>query len=48
VYVLRKPGVAPGLIKSPKTQRLPDIVTVEEAQRLFAENSRNARKLVSC
>ena len=35
-YVLRKPWVAPGLIKPPKTQRLPDIVTVEEAQRLFA------------
>ena len=35
-YVLRKPGVAPGLIKPPKSQRLPDIVTVEEAQRLFA------------
>jgi site-specific recombinase XerD len=35
-YVLRKPWVAPGLIKPPKSQRLPDIVTVEEAQRLFA------------
>ncbi|MBL0165857.1 MAG: site-specific integrase [Propionivibrio sp.] len=35
-HVLRKPWVAPGLIKPPKTQRLPDIVTVEEAQRLFA------------
>lgn len=35
-YVLRKPWIAPGLIKPPKTQRLPDIVTVEEAQRLFA------------
>ena len=35
-YVLRKPWVAPGLIKPPKTQRLPDIVTVEEARRLFA------------
>jgi integrase len=28
--------VAPGLIKQSKTQRLPDIVTVEEAKRLFA------------
>ncbi len=28
--------MAPGLIKQPKTQRLPDIVTVEEAKRLFA------------
>jgi integrase len=27
--------VAPGLIKQSKTQRLPDIVTVEEAKRLF-------------
>lgn len=35
-HVLRKPWVAPGLIKPPKTQRLPDIVTVEEAKRLFA------------
>ena len=35
-HVLRQPWVAPGLIKSPKCQRLPDIVTVEEAQRLFA------------
>ena len=36
VHVLRKPWVAPGLIKPPKRLRLPDIVTVEEAQRLFA------------
>ena len=35
-HVLKKPWVAPGLIKPPKTQRLPDIVTVEEARRLFA------------
>ncbi len=35
-HVLRKPWVAPGLIKAPKSQRLPDIVTVEEAKRLFA------------
>ena len=35
-HVLRKPWVAPGLIKPPRSQRLPDIVTVEEAQRLFA------------
>jgi site-specific recombinase XerD len=35
-HVLRQPWVAPGLIKPPKTQRLPDIVTIEEAQRLFA------------
>ena len=35
-YVLRKPWVAPGLIKPPKIQRLPDTVTVEEARRLFA------------
>ena len=34
-HVLRKPWVAPHLIKPPKAQRLPDIVTVEEAQRLF-------------
>jgi integrase/recombinase XerD len=35
-HVLRKPWVAPGLIKPPRTQRLPDIVTVEEAKRIFA------------
>ena len=35
-HVLRKPWVAPGLIKPPKSQRLPDIVTIEEAKRLFA------------
>jgi site-specific recombinase XerD len=35
-HVLRKPWVAPGLIKPPKTQRLPDIVTLAEAQRIFA------------
>ena len=34
-HVLRKPWVAPGLIKPPKTQRLPDIVTIAEARRLF-------------
>jgi len=34
-YVLHKPWVAPHLIKPPKAQRLPDIVTVDEAQRLF-------------
>lgn len=34
-HVLRKTWVAPHLIKPPKAQRLPDIVTVEEAQRLF-------------
>ena len=35
-HVLRKPWVAPGLIKPPRTQRLPDIVTIAEAKRLFA------------
>jgi site-specific recombinase XerD len=35
-HVLKKSWVAPGLIKPPKTQRLPDIVTVDEARRLFA------------
>jgi site-specific recombinase XerD len=34
-YVLRKPWVAPDLIKPPKAQRLPDILTVAEAQQLF-------------
>jgi site-specific recombinase XerD len=34
-HVLRKSWTAPHLIKPPKAQRLPDIVTVEEAQRLF-------------
>lgn len=35
-HVVKKPWVAPGLIKPPKSQRLPDIITVAEAQRLFA------------
>jgi site-specific recombinase XerD len=35
-HVLGKDWVAPGLIKPPKTQRLPDIVTIEEAKRVFA------------
>ena len=35
-HVLRKPWIAPGLIKPPKAQRLPDIVTVSEVKRLFA------------
>jgi site-specific recombinase XerD len=35
-HVLRKPWAMPNLIKPPKVQRLPDIVTVDEAQRLFA------------
>ena len=35
-HVLKKPWVAPGLIKPPKSQRLPDIVTVDEAKRIFA------------
>lgn len=35
-HVLRQPWVAVDLIKPPKAQRLPDIVTVEEAGRLFA------------
>ena len=34
--MVKKPWVAPGLIKPPKTQRLPDIVTIEEAKRIFA------------
>lgn len=35
-HVLRQPWVAPGLIKPPKSQRLPDIVTIEESRRIFA------------
>jgi integrase/recombinase XerD len=34
--VLCKPWVAPGLLKPPKSTRLPDIVTVAEAKRIFA------------
>jgi integrase/recombinase XerD len=36
-YVLDKPWPTLKLIKPPKTQRLPDIVTVAEARRLFAK-----------
>lgn len=35
-HVLGKPWVMPHLIKAPKVQRLPDIVNVAQAQRLFA------------
>jgi site-specific recombinase XerD len=35
-HVLRKPWIAPGLIKPPRCQRLPDVVTVDEARRIFA------------
>ena len=35
-HVLRKPWAMPGLVKPPKVQRLPDIVTVEQARRIFA------------
>jgi integrase/recombinase XerD len=35
LHVLRKPWAMPNFIKPPKVQRLPDIVTVAEAQRLF-------------
>jgi site-specific recombinase XerD len=34
-HVLHKPWVHTDLIKPPKTQRLPDIVTVDEAKRVF-------------
>lgn len=34
-HVLKTPWRAPGLIKPPRSQRLPDIVTVAEADRLF-------------
>ena len=36
LHVLRQPWAMPGLIRPPKTSRLPDIVTVEQAQALFA------------
>lgn len=35
-HVLKKPWAMPNLIKPPKAQRLPDIVTVDEARQLFA------------
>ncbi|MBX3124695.1 MAG: site-specific integrase [Nitrospira sp.] len=34
-HVLRQPWVAPGLVKAPRSQRLPDIVSVEEMQRIL-------------
>jgi integrase/recombinase XerD len=36
VHVLRQPWAMPRLIRPPKVSRLPDIVTVEQAQALFA------------
>ena len=35
LHVLRKPWVVPGLIKPPRAQRLPDVITIEEAKRIF-------------
>lgn len=35
-HVLHKPWVAPDLIKPPRVQQLPDIVTVAQAQQIFA------------
>lgn len=35
-HVLSKPWPAPGLVKPPRSQRLPDIVTVEEMQRVIS------------
>ena len=35
-HVLRKPWTMPALIRAPKVSRLPDIVSVAEAQALFA------------
>ena len=35
-HVLRKPWVFPKLVKAPRIQRLPDIVTIQEAERIFA------------
>ena len=35
-HVLRKPWAMPHFIKPPKVSRLPDIVTIEEAQALFS------------
>ena len=35
-HVLAKPWPASGLLRSPRSQRLPDIVTVEEMQRLLS------------
>jgi site-specific recombinase XerD len=39
-FVLRKPWAAVDLIKSPRVQRLPDILTVDEAKRLFMTTDR--------
>lgn len=36
LHVLRKPWAMPNFIKPPKVSRLPDIVTVEQAQALFS------------
>jgi len=35
-HVLHQPWVAPGLIRPPKVQRLPDIVTVEQVKHIIA------------
>lgn len=35
-HVLHQPWVAPQLVKSPRVQQLPDIVTVDQARQIFA------------
>lgn len=39
-HVLQKPWANVGLIKPPKTRRLPDIVTVSEAKKIFSATER--------
>ncbi len=39
-HVIRKPWVSIGLIKPPKAQRLPDIVTVAEVKKIFLATER--------
>lgn len=34
-HVLKEPWVAPGLVKPPRSLRVPDIVTVDEVERIF-------------
>ncbi len=47
-HVLKKPWQTIGLIKPPKAQRLPDIVTVEEAQRWFRSTRTLSYRVFYC
>jgi site-specific recombinase XerD len=47
-YVLKKTWVDVSFIKPPKTTRIPDIVTIQQANQLFAATSKLSYKVFFC